>query len=107
MKITLLFVPPGGGETDYGLDFESPGVPQPGDYICIKDSDEPGRQKNFIVRRSWWYFKSEKNQELGSTEGVTVECEFALSPFSSESHKSACELHSQKRKVTEFDDSCY
>ena len=33
MKVVLSFVPPGGGETDFQLEFDLPALPQPGDYI--------------------------------------------------------------------------
>lgn len=35
MKIYLTFVPPGGGESDYEIEFGMPAVPQPGDYVNI------------------------------------------------------------------------
>jgi hypothetical protein len=38
LKATLAFVPPGGGEADYHLEFKLPGVTQPGDYISIARS---------------------------------------------------------------------
>ena len=43
MKARLMFVPPGGGEIDYALDFDLPAVPQPGDYITVtrEDASEP------------------------------------------------------------------
>jgi hypothetical protein len=54
VKVRLVFVPPGGGEADYSLDFELPGIPQKGDYVSIK---RPGQQGtiDFIARRSWWH----------------------------------------------------
>ena len=56
MKATLAFVPPGGGEADYYLEFELPGVPQLGDYISIARSGQQGTE-DFIVRRTWWYLE--------------------------------------------------
>ena len=54
MKVSLLFVPPGGGETDYQLEFELPAPPQPGDYISVRreDTKDLGTE-DFIVRRTW------------------------------------------------------
>ena len=48
MKVRLCFVPPGGGEANYSLDFDMPAVPRSGDYISIKRpiktaSEFPGR----------------------------------------------------------------
>jgi len=45
LKATLAFVPSGGGEADYHLDFELPGVPQPGDYISIARSGQSGERR--------------------------------------------------------------
>ena len=42
MKVTLVFVPPGGGETDYQLSFDLPGIPVKGDYIMVSRGDQPG-----------------------------------------------------------------
>jgi hypothetical protein len=53
MKMTLVFVPAGGGEADYQLDFDLPSVPQPGDYVSIRRPDAQGTV-DFIVRRTWW-----------------------------------------------------
>jgi len=52
LKATLAFVPPGGGEADYHLEFELPSVPPPGDYISIVRSAQRGTE-DFVVRRTW------------------------------------------------------
>jgi hypothetical protein len=45
MKVRPVFVPPGGGEADYMLDLELPGVPQPGDYVsCFPGVFAPWRE---------------------------------------------------------------
>jgi hypothetical protein len=36
MRVRLVFVPPGGGETEYTLDVEAPAVPHEGDYVCVR-----------------------------------------------------------------------
>jgi hypothetical protein len=53
MKATLVFVPPGGGEADYSLQFDLPAVPQPGDYISVTRPGQEGYE-DFIVRRARW-----------------------------------------------------
>jgi hypothetical protein len=107
MKARFCFVPPGGGETDYTLDFEIAAVPQPGDYISVRRLAESGRC-DFIVRRPWWNLFYDNLGTTGWSEGLAVECEFALSPYSSDGHKRSCEMYRQRGKVPkEFDDSCY
>lgn len=94
MKVRLMFVPTGGGEIDYSLDFELPAIPQPGDYITVQRDGESGTE-DFIVRRTWWYLKyphgavvgRAQGDEKGSVREIGVECEFATGPYSSESHK--------------------
>jgi hypothetical protein len=113
MKVTLIFVPPGGGEADYSLDFDLPSVPQPGDYISIQRPTETGFE-DFIVRRVWWYLTYPKSEgittttTLGKCEGITVEGEFALGHHSTESHKRACEMYKNRGKpIQTFQPSGY
>lgn len=113
--MTLVFVPPGGGEADYSLDFDLPGVPQPGDYISVTRPDEEGTA-NFIVRRTWWSLNypvgaraslTKDTTETGICTGLVVECEFALSPYSTEAHKRACESYRNTNKLKEFEDTAF
>jgi hypothetical protein len=112
MKATLTFVPPGGGEQDYMLDFELPGVPQPGDYITIQRPGIPGTE-DFIVRRTWWHLSysdnklvstSEEPRVYGEATSIVVECEFARGMFSSDAHKRACAMY---KGVKDFEASGY
>ena len=120
MKVQLYFVPPGGGEADYSLDFDMPAVPRPGDYISIRRpikaaSEFPGTC-DFIVRRTWWsldypnndLYQSEGEEVYGTTTNVIVECEFAIGPWSSEEHKRMVAMYEArgKGKLT-FDSSCF
>jgi hypothetical protein len=102
MKVTLVFVPPDGGEADYSLDFDLPGVPQPGDYISITRPEEQGIS-DFIVRKSLWHLAYPGNEQ-----SIVVECEFAKGPFSTENHVRSCEMYkSRKGKLREFEDTAY
>ena len=113
MRATLVFVPPGGGEADYQLDFDVPGVPQPGDYITIRRKGEGvATTEDFIVRRSWWHLATPETRpaildgfaKAGSMTGAVVECEFALGPNSSEDHKRSCKIYEARGKgIKEFD----
>ncbi len=115
MKATLTFVPPGGGEADYHLDFDLFAAPQPGDYICIDraDPENPGTE-DFIVRRTWWYLKYPDSGDLdgpeivGSVTSLIVECELARGPFSSEGHKKNCKIYTARgKRPQEFQASTY
>ena len=116
MKATLAFVPPGGGEADYHLEFELPGVPQPGDYISIARSGQSGGTEDFVVRRTWWYLEhpdstpgvSAERAPTGATQRVTVECEFARSPYASDGHRRKCDAYdSRGLQVVKFDETAY
>lgn len=120
LKVTLCFVPPGGGEADYSLEFEVPAIPNPGDYISIRRpitaaTERPGTC-DFIVRRTWWsldypnndLYQVEGEKVYGATMGIVVECEFALGPWSSEEHKRAVAMYeAQGRGKRTLDPSCY
>ena len=107
MKVNLTFVPPDGGEQNYFLLMELPQIPSKGDYLSIMRSGK-NRSENFIVKRTWWNLQFDESKKLGQVSEIWVECEFALSPFSSESHKQACINYEQKTGILlEFDESPY
>ena len=86
MKVTLTLVPPGGGEADGYYDVDLPEIPRIGDYLIVFLEGVDG-QSDFLVRRVKWYVKSTEKGGNATWDGVTVECEFALSERSSELHK--------------------
>lgn len=114
MLVRLAFVPPGGGKADHGLDFELPGVPQPGDYISVMRDNQVGSE-DFIVRRTRWQLHhpeapntmSEEEAEVtwGTVRTLFVECEFAINPgLSSEEHARSCEAFRRGTgKLLEFE----
>lgn len=114
MKATLVFVPPGGGEADYSLDFELPGAPQPGDYISIKRPEQDGTA-DFIVRRSWWHlsypnnelYRPEGDKTTGSLTQLVVECEYSIGPYASTEHKRSAEPYESKGGLKRFEDSAF
>jgi hypothetical protein len=115
MNARLVFVPPGGGEADYVLDFDLPAIPRPGDYISVMRPNQSGTE-DFIVRRTWWTLKypdaptvqTSTTLVRGTTEDVVIECEFARGPYSSDNHKSACDAYDKKRGTAqEFEASAY
>lgn len=107
MKVNLSFVPPGGGKQNYTLEIEMPKIPSKGDYLLIMKPEEKGTE-NFIVKRTWWGLKVDENKNSGQVTEIWIECEFALSNQSSESHKDKCvEYKRQTGTLLEFDDSMY
>lgn len=120
MRVTLAFVPPGGGETDYSLDFDMPALPRAGDYISI---NRPGNNPkaragmlHFMMRRVHWFLKhspydpsaSLGNQEVGTTSDAIIECEFARGPTPSEEHDRSCDMYEARGKpIQRFDDTVY
>jgi hypothetical protein len=97
MKASLVFVPPGGGETEYDLDADLPGTPRTGDYISILGKDRAGTE-DFIVRRNWWHLDYSKGVESSVTlSRLVVECEFAGASTSSDEHKQTCKRYHAKR----------
>ena len=94
MKVKFLLFPDEGEEADHSLEFDLPGVPQAGDQVTISHPGQEGCT-NFIVRRTLWDLDhphmgpSQRAGEttVGSTNAVTVECEFQIGPYSSEEHK--------------------
>lgn len=85
---------PGSLEIDYALNFEAPELPRIGDYISIQRPDKPAPfGEDMIVRAVWWrLFHPEVDgfaaeQKVGGVTEIFVECEPALSPYSSENWK--------------------
>lgn len=64
--------------------------------------------EDFIVRRTWWNMELPDEAKSGLIKSIVVECEFAISPVSSDAHKRAVEMYKNRGKVAqEFDDSAY
>jgi len=101
-EVTLVVVPPGGGEADYSLRMTVPALPREGDYLTVlrkdaagKDREFPGTE-DFIVRRVWWTFEFPDDGEIyhvagedpvGQVGQIGIECEYAIGPYSSQTHK--------------------
>ena len=112
MEATLVFVPPGGGDAEYSLQFELPSVPQPGSYISITRPDQVGSE-DFIVRHILWHLEHPTTGAYGEGETGTmrelgVECEFARGPYSSDEHRRTCDAFEQGgREVQSFETSAF
>ncbi|KRA84184.1 hypothetical protein [Altererythrobacter sp. Root672] len=120
IEVHLSFVPPGGGEVDYGLKMLMPALPREGDYISVMregldptDEDRLGSE-NFIVRRVWWHCTYPDDGQISHTSGdepmgactVNAECEFAIGPYSSKAHRRAAESKA-RYQAKEFEATNY
>lgn len=120
IQVRLSFVPPGGGEADYGLTMNMPGLPREGDYISVMRSssdDIPADRhgsEDFIVRRVWWQcsfpddgkLSHEAGKEPVGTAEACIECEFAIGAYSSPAHRRAAQSKA-KYLAKEFEETNY
>jgi hypothetical protein len=105
LQVTLVVVPPGGGEAEYSLQMAVPALPREGDYVTVmrkREGPVAGRDigtEDFIVRRVWWTFdypddgrlyEDADDRTVGSLNSIGVECEMAKGHYSSEAHRRAC-----------------
>ena len=97
MRIEFLCVPPGGGETNYRMVEELSAVPHDGAHIMFPDQSGEGT-RDFIVRLTSWIFEPNGAKALICRKPC-VEIEFALSPFSSESHTKWCEIYYKRTGI--------
>lgn len=105
MKVTLTFVPPGGGEADHGIDVDLPALPRPGDYMSGLLTGIDG-QSDFVVLRVRWYVKADGLKWKNPTwEGIAVECEYAHSSRSSKEHERAMKANKSDKPFQEFEES--
>ncbi|MGE8126840.1 hypothetical protein ACQKQD_07670 [Methylobacterium sp. NPDC080182] len=78
---------------DYSLVFDLPDVPRVGDYISIQRPDKrPPYGEDAVVRKIWWRLKHPETAgvtsgepKVGSATEIFVECDPAISPYSSDS----------------------
>ena len=104
-QVTLVIVPPGGGEAEYSLQMEVPALPREGDYVTVMRhregpvADRDIGTEDFIVRRVWWAFdfpddgrlyEYAEDRTIGTLNGIGVECEMARGHYSSEAHRRRC-----------------
>jgi len=113
-QIIVVVREPDSTELSFSLEFEVPEVPRQGDYISIRrhlDTREPFGE-DVVVRRVWWRLRHPQTHGFGSSDKPTigdlveifVECEAALSPYSSEDWRRNLErAREEGRHVEEFD----
>lgn len=98
MRVHVAFITPDHEEPSYGLDFDMPSVPAPGDVITIQRAGQEGASQ-FVVRRRAWHLDSApcgpapvaNRGFVGNASSATIECEFVAGSFSSEEHKRVAE----------------
>jgi hypothetical protein len=77
---------------DYSLEFDLPEVPAVGSYISVQRPDKPEPYgEDLVVRKIWWRLKHPETggvgseaPKIGSLWEIFVECDPALSPYSSD-----------------------
>ena len=104
-EVTLVIVPPGGGEAEYSLPMLIPALPREGDYVSVIRNREPPvaradiGSEDFIVRRVWWVFEVTDDgtlyytvgaAPLGRVSSISIECEMAKGHYSCARHVRAC-----------------
>lgn len=104
-QVTLVIVPPGGGEAECSLQMEVPALPREGDYVTVmrqREGPVAGEDigtEDFIVRRVWWAFHYPDDGALfhyadeapvGELSGLSIECEMAKGHYSSRAHERRC-----------------
>ena len=117
-EVTLVIVPPGGGEAEYSFRMRVPALPREGDYVSVfREREGPVAgvdigTEDFIVRRIWWAFKFPDDGALfheagedpvGEVSGaVSIECEMALGHYSCERHVKACGPKAEKFEASAY-----
>ena len=100
MQVAFVFVPPGGGETDFVVRSNLEAIPQRGDSGLLRGHDpEGGGLGAFIVRRTWWTLDQAGDSAAAS---AVVECEFARTAHDAEmtpDHRASCEMYARRGKV--------
>ncbi len=95
----LAIVPPGGGEVDHSMLIELPEMPRPGDWIARVDPSGDAGTVDYIAGRANYVI--EKDGE--TLQKIFIECEMAIGPYSSKTHKSECQQWANAgRKVKEY-----
>jgi hypothetical protein len=112
IKMTVVVREAGKLKPDYSLDFNLPAVPHVGDYISIQRPDHPAPfGEDMIVRQVWWRldhpetggFTTAGQEKLGKLGEIMVECEPALSPWSSDNWRKSLSYAESNGKVPSFD----
>ncbi|MDZ5697640.1 hypothetical protein [Chelativorans sp. M5D2P16] len=110
-KATIVVREVGSLKPDYSLDFDLPALPKPGDYISIHrpDKREPYGE-DMIVRQVWWRLEHPETAPYGSDQPktgalneISVECDPAIGPHSSDSWRDSLERARQRGQVQEFE----
>ncbi len=111
-RVTIVVREIGGRRPDYSLDFDLPEVPAIDSYISIQ---RPNKLEPFgedlVVRQVWWRLKhpetsaaASQPQKIGSLHEIMVECDVALSPYSSDSWRALVEgARDRGVEIEEFD----
>ena len=86
VEICLVVREVGKLSVEFSLHFEVPEVPRVGEYVSIETHDiRPPYSMDVVVRKVWWRLKHAGDDSLGNLIEIFVECDTAVSPYSSPS----------------------
>jgi hypothetical protein len=109
MRVLIVVHEAGSLELGDSFEFDLPEIPAKGSYISIErpDAQSPYGQ-DLIVREIWWRLRH-PSPELAPTKGkvgelaeIFVECERAVSPYSSERWRSSLGRRARERRALWF-----
>lgn len=108
-KVTIVVREPAKLKPDFSLDFNLPNVPSPGDYISIQRPEHEGLWTEDVIVRHVWYVLSHPEKsaittgepKVGTVKDIMIECEIALSPYSSDSWRRNAEAASERGAAVE------
>ncbi|MDE2265231.1 MAG: hypothetical protein KGL29_04975 [Alphaproteobacteria bacterium] len=98
VQIVVVVREPDRLKPDHTLKFDLPEVPKTGSYISIQRPDHPEPfGEDMIVRQVWWRLRhpqkngavSDTTEKIGTLREIFVECDPALSPYSSDNWRHA------------------
>jgi hypothetical protein len=111
IKIVLIVREIPKGKPDYSLDFSVPELPRVGDYISVQSPDTPAPfGEDVIVRHVWWRLRhpetragtTDKERIGGTVSEIMVECDPAISPYSSDSWRREHGARAEEGEIEEF-----
>ncbi|MCJ9721130.1 hypothetical protein MOV66_04475 [Agrobacterium sp. SHOUNA12C] len=112
IRVTIIVREIGRLKPDYSLDFDLPEVPTVGTYISIQRPDKPEPfGEDLIVRKVWWRLDHPETNgfgsgpaKIGSVREIFVECDVAISPYSSDDWRRLAEgAKSRGIEIEEFE----
>jgi hypothetical protein len=112
VQVVLIVREIGRKKPDYSLKFDLPAVPAVGSFVSIQRPDKPEPfGEDVVVRQVWWRLNhpetnsvlTDGREKIGSLNEIFVECDPALTPYSSDKWRSLLESAKSRGDVQEID----